>query len=154
MRGATILLAAAALLASGAGASGAKPPSITFAARDGRLLLTTPRYRLALDAATGAIVDLLARPSGTRLVRGEKGCLWSAITSTGDAVDACPASPPAYRWDPRTATATLAFPQVTVAITAANASFDLRLTLTNASDGILSSVDFPADLLGASAIVS
>jgi Domain of unknown function (DUF6259) len=154
MRVASILVLAATLVASAAHAAGSRrTPAISFSvSKTGRLQVTAPGYRLALDRETGRIVDLVARPSGTRLVRGEAGCLWSAKTAAGTDVDACAASP-IYSWKQRSATLTLAYPTSTVAITAGRASLDLALTVENGSDSVLQSVDFPADLLEASATV-
>src|SRR5438876_10305653 len=113
-----ILLLAATLVASAAQAAGARrTPAISFSvSKSGRLQVTAPGYRLALDRETGRIVDLSARPSGTHLVRGEAGCPWSAETASGMGVDACAASP-FYRWDQRSTTLTLTYPASTVAIT-------------------------------------
>jgi hypothetical protein len=154
MRVASLLVLAATLVASAAHAAGARrAPAIDFSvSKTGRLQLTAPGYRLALDRETGRIVDLVARPSGTHLVRGEAGCLWSAETAAGADVDACAASP-IYRWNQRSTTLTLAYPASTVAITAGRSSLDLALTVDNQSDAVLQSVDFPADLFETSATV-
>jgi hypothetical protein len=133
-------------------------PAIRFSTPAGRLLVTTPRYRLALSQASGAIVQLVDRSSGTVLVRGQSDCLWAAETATGAAVEGCtpgPGSPSSigFRWEQRSATLTLDYPDATVTIAARASFFDLRLTLENKLESPVSSVDFPGDLLGASSAV-
>jgi uncharacterized protein DUF6259 len=130
------------------------------------MLITTPRYQLALSRLNGVVLDLLDRSSKTHVVRGESGCLWGAVAATGAVTGGCPVSPgdarpPTYRWDQRSTTLTLTYkgsapPSVSavVAITAHTSSLDLRLTLQNDLPNVVSSVYFPSDLLGPSGTVA
>ena len=141
-----LLLLAATLVGP---AAAKRLPAINFTlSRTGQLQVTAPGYRLVLDQTSGKVVDLIARPSGAHLLRGENGCLWRAETSTSADVDACPAAAPASRWDQRSKTLTLTYSGSTVRIVAGTSSFDLALKLDNESGSVLESVDFPADLLG------
>jgi hypothetical protein len=172
---ATALLATAS---SGAGApraaaAGAEPAArgpagVTFSAARGRLVITAPAYRLSLSKRNGAIVELVDRETGARLVTGQNGCLWGAVpASDAPPVGGCGFAPGArdrfsYRWDPRASTLLLVYDgdngaerrvETIVGVTAGQSSFDLRLLLESHWGRTLSAVIFPAHLLAVSGAV-
>jgi hypothetical protein len=154
IRVAAAALALASAVLPPAAAPAKRPPAgPTLAVLADRLVLTTAGYRLTLDRASGKLLDLVALPGGTRLVRGQLGCLWRAETSVGAPVDACATGPVGFRWEPGSGALTLTSPTATATIRARRSFLDLSLRLQNAGDSPLSSVDFPADLVGGSAAV-
>ncbi len=129
----------------------------------GRLVITAPGYRIALSKRSGALLELVERPSGERLVRGQDGCLWAA-SATGDSSSlggclftAAGPSRFSYRWDRATSSLTLTYhgdsagADAVVTLTARDSYIDLRLVLENHSRATLEKVVLPADLLVASA---
>jgi hypothetical protein len=71
-----------------------KLPAIRLDAKPlGRLLITTPGYRLSLGKENGALLELVDRRTGERLVRGQGGCAWVATFSSSDAFGGCAFSP-------------------------------------------------------------
>ncbi len=123
------------------------------------LVLTAPGYRLTLSKENGEILDLLDRRTGTRLVRGQNGCLWAAKQTTGVSAGGCGFGRGGndrftYRWSAPTATLTLRYESspggpgvdATVVLVARSSSFDLRLSLESSVEYPLSAVLFPADL--------
>ncbi len=161
----TVALAALAAL-PGAGAAGAMPAPLdsataplTFDDSGGRLVLSTNTYRLVLGKTNGTILGLQDRGRGTQLLQGQGGCLWGARLAGEDAyVGGCSFSPTgpdrfSYDWDVRSATLTLTYEaagagvDAVATVTAAESSFDLRLSLTDHRPGAaLENVLLPADL--------
>src|SRR4051794_22825223 len=93
---ARVAVAAAALVLPGAASA-----AIDFTDRaPGRLIITTPAYRLSLSKGDGALVSLLDSSSDDVVLRGAPGgCLWRAGTNAADELaGACDGSF-AYRWD-------------------------------------------------------
>ena len=125
------------------------------------LVVQTDVYRLALAKTNGAVLSLVDRVSGTRLLHGQAGCLWGARIS-GDAtyVGGCSFRPGSqerfsYRWDRRSRTLTLHYgAEAAVTIHAETALLDLRLSLANRRDRALENVLFPADLRADATIVA
>ena len=133
------------------------------------MLLVTPRYQLVLSKQNGALLSVVDRASGTRLVSGQNGCQWGA-SSTPDQgfIGGCTFSPSSanrfsYRWSAATATLTMIYTgdrtadrytNAVVTLTARDTSFDLRLTLENHRGATLAGVAFPADLFVSSATVT
>jgi len=129
------------------------------------MLIVTPSYQLGLSRQNGTISDLFDRTRKTLLTRGQAGCLWGVEFATGQTSGGCAAQqagadPFTYRWDQKSATLTLTYPETadpsvatTVAITAARTHLDLRATVENDSQATVSRVYFPADLLASTATV-
>jgi Domain of unknown function (DUF6259) len=155
--------AALALLAgvapAGAGDSALERfPGVTFNDRAGRLVITTPTYRLTLDKRNGTIVDLVDRSADARLVQGTKGCMWRAQSRRGPALkNACSFTPGgdrrfSYEWNRASATMTLeyrdpALGSATVALRARAQFFDLRMTVENRG-AVLTNISLPGELFG------
>jgi uncharacterized protein DUF6259 len=124
-----------------------------FRDRGARLVIQTDLYRLALAKTNGAVLSLIDRTSGKRLLQGQSGCLWGARIS-GDAtyVGGCAFRPRgserfSYRWDRRSGTLNLRYGvEATVTIRADSALLDLRLSLANTRERAIENVLFPADL--------
>jgi len=166
---AALALAALALAALTPGATGGSSPApIRFsAAKPGRLVVTAPGYRLTLSAENGALLELVDRRSGVRLLRGSNGCLWAATATDLTSVGGCNYGPPAagrfsYRWRQATSTLTLRYEagagearrvEATAVVTAARSHLDLQLRLESRFGRPLQSVLFPADLFAAAAAV-
>jgi hypothetical protein len=160
------VLGAVGLLAVGAAAGGpvAKPkkpkPAIRLAKVAGRLVLTTPTYRLALSRANGELVELFDRRRAVRLLSGQNGCAWAVKVSSSIAAGGCAFAPAgesrfSYGWSPSTKTLTLRYSDVdgaqgvdvTLTVAAATSSLDLRATVVSSREQPLVNVLFPADLL-------
>jgi hypothetical protein len=138
-----------------------KPPAIRIDAtpRD-RLLLTTPGYRLSLSKENGALLELVDRKTGARLVRGQGGCGWVVTFSSSDAFGGCSFGRTgenrfSYHWNQALATLTLRYEgspgferaEATVTLTAGRNYLDLRLTLSTQIEQPVGAVFFPADLI-------
>jgi hypothetical protein len=147
---ATVLAGVAAAVAAAVLGS----PGVAFDAHaSDRLVLTTPVYRLAIAKRNGKLLELVDRASGTSLLHGGSGCLWSATRISG-----CSTRQVVYRWRAATATLTLrydspGFGTVVVSLTARPSSVDLRLTLRNRSR-LRTTVRFPDGLVGDAAAVT
>lgn len=139
-----------------------RPATITFddRAKD-RVVVTTPAYRLTLAKRNGTLMELTDRKAQARLVWGQNGCLWGAVPAHHAAyVGGCSFSRTgqrrfSYRWDRASKALTLDYRDatdrpvdVTVVLRARPSYLDLRLTLENRRDSVLSAVVFPVDLLG------
>jgi Domain of unknown function (DUF6259) len=145
----------------------AEPPVVTFktSSRD-RLVLTTADLRLSLSKKNGALIELVDRRTGDRLVRDQRGCAWTVTLANLDAQGGCAFSPAgdnrfAYRWAPSTSTLTLRYDapkgrgvDATVTVTVREAAVDLRLVLETSLDRPIAAVHFPADLAGEVATVA
>ena len=158
------LLAATLIVPAGAAP---RPTPVRFDAKQrGRLVVTAPGYRLALSSRNGAILELVERPSGERLVLGQDGCLWGAgVSGDGSYLGGCLFAPAdgnrfSYRWDRVTSSLTLTYRvypagarrvDAVVTLTPRDSYFDVRLALENHFRATLERVVFPADLLFASA---
>jgi hypothetical protein len=142
-----------------AGPADAREPAVGFDDRGRRIVLTTSAYRLELGKRNGAVLSLVERGTGTRLVRGSRGCGWSAFANDVPAGRGCSFTPRgagrfSYRWSRgvlalhysgrRSVTAT-------VTLRPAGSVLDLRLTLANVNADPITGVHFPADLLGSGA---
>jgi Domain of unknown function (DUF6259) len=128
------------------------------------LQITAPGYVLALSRRSGGIVSLLDRAANVKLITGEGGCLWGArADGSTDYLGGCSFSRTAtpgftYRWSQSAKTLTTTYAgapgtpglAATAVLTAANTSFDLRVTVENHLGKVLSSVLVPADLVGSS----
>jgi hypothetical protein len=140
-------------------AAEAAPPSVSFRDAGARLVLTTPAYRLELGKRNGAVLALVERATGARIVRGSRGCGWSAFAGERLAARGCAFSPRgaarfSYAW--RRGTLTLRYAgahsaTATVTVRPAGSVLDLRLTLANRGAEPITGVHFPADLLGSGA---
>ena len=168
MPGLASALLALALLAGTASAvpvpeAGRLPgPGITFDERSPtRLVLRAPGYQLTLRKHDGAIVDLVDRRAGTRLLRGSDGCIWGAFQAgSTDYVGGCTFSPGSaqrfsYAWDRATMTLTLSYRDedergvgAVVSLRAGDSSFDLRGTIENHAPAVVKNVLLPAALVG------
>ncbi|MHB8469144.1 MAG: DUF6259 domain-containing protein [Gaiellaceae bacterium] len=137
--------------------AGAAGPGVAFSARDGRLVLAAPGYRLTLSATNGRVIAL-ADTAGTRLLEGSYGCLWGVNPNHhASRLGGCSFTPSgprrfSYRWDARAATLTLtyraaALGSAVVTVHAGATSFDLRLVLANRGP-VRDEVRFPDGLAG------
>ncbi|MBA2475005.1 MAG: hypothetical protein H0V40_03495 [Actinobacteria bacterium] len=123
-------------------------------ARD-RIAITAPAYRLVLGKRGGALLSLVDRRSGRRLVSGSRGCLWRADpVGEGAPTGGCAFGQRLdYAWSRASSTLTLDYSDGAAAVVArvtiiARPSFlDLRLTIRNRTAPVLESVAFPADVL-------
>ena len=161
-----ILVAAAATalcaaLTGGSGAAGS--PSVAFSAA-GALALTGRTYQLTLSKSNGKLLRLVDRAGGTRLLHGEKRCLWGALGHSDlSYVGGCSFARGsmrsfAYRWRATTDTLELvyrsqAFGSATVTLHALPDYLDARLTIKN-KDKVLERVRFPDGLTGDTATVA
>ncbi len=156
-----------------AGTAGAMPVPLDYATaplsftdKGTRLVVSTNAYRVVLDKDNGAILSLDDRGRGTQLLQGQGGCLWGArLAGDADYVGGCSfrrggADRFSYRWNARRATLTLAYDAAGAGIdaeatlTAADSSFDLRLSLVDRRPGpALENVLFPADLRASCKVV-
>ena len=132
-----------------------------FAVASGRILVTTPRYRLILSAENGALLSLIDRRARIALLRGQNGCMWGAVATDLTTVSGCgyrPSGPSrfAFSWRQETSTLVLRYLpdpdadrrlRATVELRAGLSQVDLRLVLDNDWGRPLSSVLLPADLL-------
>jgi hypothetical protein len=161
-----VLLAAAALAALLQPAiAGPAAPKIRFDDSSlSRLVITAPAYKLTLNKRNGAIVELVDRKTGVRLVRGpQTGCLWGGnVTSGSHYVGGCTfglrsANRFSYRWNPKKTALTLRYvasPVVenavdaTVTVRAATSAIDLSITIWNRRGRTVEQLYFPADLRG------
>lgn len=135
-------------------------PTVTFSATSGsRLLITTTGYRLSLSKVNGALLELVDRKTGGRLLGEQAGCAWGVALSTGDSLAACAFDGRAddrfsYAWSQRSATLTLRYQgsgpagrlAATVTLTARAAFADLRLSLDTDLERPIAAVSFPGDL--------
>lgn len=135
-------------------------PAIRLNAKSSNVLvLIAPGYRLTLSKENGEVLELLDRPTGVTLLRGQNGCLWAAKQTTGVATSGCSFGRTgdarfSYRWSQAGTTLTLGYDSgaggpgvdATVTILARASSFDLGLTLETNVEYPLSAVLFPADL--------
>jgi hypothetical protein len=138
---------------------GARDRGVSFDDRGRRIVLTTPAYRLELGKRNGAVLALVQRSTGTRLVRGSRGCGWTAMAGEELVGRGCAFTPRgqlrfSYTW----ARGVLALryrgaPNVdaTIAIRPSATALDLRLTLANRAAAPITGVHFPADLLSSGA---
>ena len=138
-----------------------KLPAIRLDAKPlGRLLITTPGYRLSLGKENGALLELVDRRTGERLVRGQGGCAWVVTFSSSDAFGGCAFSATgndrfSYRWNQALSTLTLRYEgspgseraAATVTLTAGRDYLDLRLALKPNIEQPVGAVHFPADLV-------
>lgn len=138
-----------------------KPPAIQFSAKlRARLVVTTPSYRLSLSKENGALLELVDRGTGARLVRGQGGCGWMVTFSTSDAFGGCSfgrngSDRFSYRWNRALSMLTLRYEgspgaervAATVTVTAKGRYLDLQLKLTTHIEQPVGAVYFPADLI-------
>ncbi|PWU24567.1 MAG: hypothetical protein C5B48_05770, partial [Candidatus Rokuibacteriota bacterium] len=154
---AAVALPAAAPL--GARASSTQRPKLIV--RPGGLIVQTPAYQLVLSKQTGAILALIDRRSGVRLIKGQNGCLWGAKVPTDNAyVGGCSFGPTdsdrfSYSWNRRAGVLTLTYASnvhdpryanAVVTLTAHATSLDLGLTIENHRRQSIVGVLFPADM--------
>jgi hypothetical protein len=173
-----VLPAALCLGISGTPALSARPTAtppgaagirFTQLPRRNQLRITTPAYELTLSRRNGGILSLVDRAARTRVIVGEGGCIWGArADGTTDYIGGCTFSRSgaarfSYRWNARAATLTLRYTarpgapaaiSATALLTAHETYFDLRVTVKNQLQRVLTSVLVPADLLGQSAGVT
>ena len=159
---ATLLQAAASAGAPGLYPEPIRRSSVRIVDRfPNRIVVTAPAYRLTLAKANGAVLQLVDRAAGARLVIGQNGCLWGA-TQAGESsyVGGCAYDPHganrfSYRLDraARTLTFTYEAPadaargaDAVVVLTAREQFFDVRLKLANRRRRVIDQVVFPADL--------
>jgi hypothetical protein len=150
---------AVVLVAGAAPPAAGNPTRIAFDDRaGGRLVITTPAYRLALSKRNGKILELVDRSTGARLVRGQNGCLWrSGQRGSRSLRGGCAFSPRGvrrftYRWNSASATLALVYRDpvlgsAVVTLRAEAGFFDLRLRIENRGTR-LTEMAFPADLFG------
>jgi hypothetical protein len=133
------------------------------------LRITARGYELTLSRVNGAIVSLVDRAAGARVLVGEGGCIWGArADGSTDYIGGCSFSRTgaarfSYRWDARTAKLTLRYTasrsaadaiSAIAVLSASDTYFDIRVTVENHLHRVLSSVLVPADLVGASGSVT
>jgi hypothetical protein len=126
-----------------------------------RIVITTPAYELVVGKRNGALVDLVDRKTGARLLEGQNGCLWGAIpASDAPPVTGCSYRPEgpsriSYRWDRKSSTLYLTYTfdataerraNAVATIAASSTYFDIRLDLESHWGKTFSTVLFPADL--------
>jgi hypothetical protein len=135
-----------------------------------RIVLVAPGYRLTLGKRNGAIVELVDRKTGVKLVHGPQiGCLWGAdLAASGPYIGGCVFGPRAanrfsYRWNRRAATLTLRYDadasaaaavDAVVTVRALASAIDLSVTIGNRHGPTVQEVFFPADLRGEAADVT
>jgi hypothetical protein len=138
-------------------------PAIQFSDK-GVLRITTPGYELVLSRRNGGIASLLDRAANVKLLTGEGGCLWGArADGSTDYLGGCSYSRTgsprfAYTWSQAAKQLTMTYTpaasgqglSATAVLTAANTSFDLKVTVQNHLGHVLSSMLVPADLVGSS----
>ena len=98
----------------------------------GRLVITTPAYRLALSKRNGKILSLVDRASGVLLARNANRCLWGVATrSDRSYLGGCSFAPHvarrfSYSWDRAAARLTLTYRgSAVVTVHALRIAFDL-----------------------------
>jgi hypothetical protein len=120
-----------------------------------RLVLTTSAYRLSLSKDNGALIELVDRRTGTRVLRGQAGCTWALTLGGGDDFGGCSYGRSgenrfSYRWARKASRLTLTYDgakaSATVTVTAAPAHIDLQLTVRHDFPRPASAVLFPADV--------
>lgn len=147
----------AAIVLPGGAHAAASP--VGFDDRGRRIVLTTPAYRLELGKRNGAVLSLVERATGARLVRGSVGCGWTAFVDDRLVGRGCAFTPRgaarfSYRWAKGVLTLRYAGPRsvaATVTVRPAASSLDLRLALQNLDAEPITGVHFPADFLGSGA---
>ena len=159
----TAALAVAIVLPGGAPARLApeQPAGAQLVVRPAGLVLQTPAYQLVLSRQTGALLAIVDRISGTRLVQGQNGCQWGArSTPDGGYIGGCAFVPQkagrfSYRWNADAGTLTLTYlgdeaqdrnTNAVVTITPSEDHVDLRMALENHRGQTIVNVNFPSDL--------
>ena len=144
----------------------APTPPATLVAKGSRLLLTTTGYRLSLSRENGALLELVDRRTGERLLGEQAGCAWAVGLSNGDSLGACAFARSgdnrfSYRWSRATATLTLGYEggqagrgiRATLTLTARPTFLDLRLALDTDLPRPVAAVHFPGDLTASTGTV-
>lgn len=156
-----LLVATPASGTEGASASTAHPaqtrPAKLNTKLRNRLVLTTAAYRLNLSKDNGAILELVDRRTGVRLIRGQAGCAWGITLASGADFGGCSFSRTgenrfSYRWSKKASRLTLLYraedkASATITLTAGSEALDLRLTVEHAFPRPVSAALFPADLV-------
>jgi hypothetical protein len=133
-------------------------------------VILTKAYRLTLGKSNGALVELVDRSNGARLVHGPQiGCQWGAVLGPGESyLGGCLFGRRlldrfSYVWDRRTATLTMRYQgndtadralDVVVTLKAAVRWIDLSVAVANRRGPVVEGVYFPADLRGDAASVT
>ena len=137
------------------------PSGAQLIVRANGLILQTPAYQVVLSKENGALLEIIDRISGTRLVKGQNGCEWGAkATPDNGYIGGCTfaSGKPnrfSYRWNSGTSTLTLTYlgdttsskyTNAVVTLTARETYLDLRMALENHRHQTLVSVNFPSDM--------
>ncbi len=155
----TVFVVVSGLPSEGAARDAWQPVAKLDAKRPHRLVLTTATYRLSLSKDNGAIIELVDRHAGTRLLTGQAGCAWGVTLAGGEGFGGCSfgrasANRFSYRWAPRTSTLTMRYAKdsgsrqasATITLVAAADHVDLRLQLEPDFERPAAAVLFPADV--------
>lgn len=123
-----------------------------------RLVLTTAAYRLSLSKDNGALLELVERRTGARLLSGQAGCAWGVTLANADGFGGCSFGRTgddrfSYRWARKGSTLTMSYAtaaegraNATITLVAAADHIDLRLRIEPDFQRPVAAVLFPADL--------
>lgn len=126
-------------------------------ARD-HVVLSTAAYRLYVSKQNGALLALVDRRTGDRLVVAQHGCGWTATFTTLETLGGCDFSPTgdkrfSYRWSKVGQTLTLSYEpppgvgvRTVITIVPRKSTIDLRLSAESRAARPIVSVHFPPDL--------
>ena len=151
-----VCFAAASAAPQGAAA---REPRVGFDDGGRRIVITTSAYRLELGKRNGALLSLVERATGERLVRGSVGCGWTSFAGDRLVGRGCAFTPRgpsrfSYRWARGVLTLRYAGARsvaATLTVRPAGSTLDLRLRLSNLGAEPITGVHFPADLLATGA---
>ncbi|MFN8222163.1 MAG: DUF6259 domain-containing protein [Gaiellales bacterium] len=134
-------------------------PTVSFNERPrDNLVLSTAAYRLYVSKQNGALLALVDRRTGDRLVGGQHGCGWTATFANLETLGGCDFSPTGdkrftYRWSKATQALTLRYEppagegvRSTLTVTPGKASIDLQLTAESRLTRPIASFHLPPDL--------